>query len=203
MANPNPTHRLSLEEFLSLEEHSETHHEYVDGEVHAMSGPSRRHNQIALNVAARLWAAARGGPCRVFQSDMKFLGDRVVYYPDVMVACGPEPANEYVEDRPCLVVEVLSPSTRTTDRREKLMTYRGTAGLRAYIILEQDERKAYRYWRDTSASEWHSAVIEGSGDIPIPCPELTLTLEEIYEGVTLPPHEELMRVRENEAASYR
>ena len=49
---------------------------------------------------------------------------RVSYYPDVMVACGEEPEDPYIEDEPCLVVERLAPSSQNTDRREKLMVYR-------------------------------------------------------------------------------
>ena len=63
--------------------------------------------------------AAEGGPCRVYFSDMKLrVADDLFYYPDVLVAC--EPDDTYTEDEPCLVVEVASPSTGTTDRREKL-----------------------------------------------------------------------------------
>ena len=201
MANP-AKYRLSLDEYFAIELSSSHRHEFVDGEVYAMSGASRRHNQVSLNVSARLWAAARGGPCRVYQSDMKYLGDQVVYYPDVMVACGHEPPNEYVEVSPCLVVEVLSPSTRMTDRREKLMVYRGIPGLKAYIVLEQDERKALRYWRHEASGDWLSEVVEGNGLIYLPCPALSLSLDEIYEGVDLPPTEELLRVREQEASIY-
>jgi Uma2 family endonuclease len=65
-------------------------HEYVGGMVYAMVGTTKRHNRIAGNVYARLLAAARGGPCRVYMETIKLRVEDVIYYPDVMVACGAE-----------------------------------------------------------------------------------------------------------------
>ncbi|GAC1313608.1 MAG: hypothetical protein NVSMB2_01780 [Chloroflexota bacterium] len=52
---PQPT----IEEFLTMEEANATKHEYLAGQVYALAGASARHNRIAMNVAALLWAAAR------------------------------------------------------------------------------------------------------------------------------------------------
>lgn len=63
--------RLSADDYLEGELKSDIRHEYVDGEVYAMAGAWEAHNLIAGNVFSRLRGAARGGPCRVFISDMK------------------------------------------------------------------------------------------------------------------------------------
>ncbi len=79
---------LTVEEYLKLEESAAIRHEYVGGEVYAMVGASRRHNEIVSNVSGILCNAARGGPCRVYSSDFKLrVAADVIYYPDVMVAC--------------------------------------------------------------------------------------------------------------------
>lgn len=190
---------MNLDEYFDFEERSPTKHEYVDGEVFAMSGVTRRHNQIAGNIFARIWGALRGGhACRAHISDVKLRVGRVVYYPDVMVACGPEPADDRLEDAPCLVVEVLSPSTEIVDRREKLMVYKGVASLGAYLIVSQSERRVDRYGRERG--EWRHDVLTDQGSIALPCPELTLTLEEIYEDVELPTPDQWRRLREEELA---
>jgi Uma2 family endonuclease len=46
-----------------MEAASSAKHEYIAGEIYAMSGASERHNRIALNVAYRFRTAARGGSC--------------------------------------------------------------------------------------------------------------------------------------------
>ncbi|HKG95865.1 MAG TPA: Uma2 family endonuclease [Gemmatimonadaceae bacterium] len=184
MAHPAAHDRpLSVAEYLEMEEVSSVKHEYVAGEVYAMTGTTQRHNQIAGNIFARLWNAARGGPCRVRMSDVKLrAADDVFYYPDVMVTCDPGDTDRLVVHSPCLVVEVTSPSTQTVDRREKIALYKRIPSVRAYLIVDQERRLVDRHWRDAEGA-WHHAALLGEGRVPFPCPELTLTLDEIYEGV--------------------
>jgi Uma2 family endonuclease len=173
---------MTEEEFLRFEETSPERHELVGGQVYALAGPTKRHNRIAGNLYRRISDVAEGGPCRVYVADIKLrAADAVIYYPDVMVACGPELADAYVEAAPCLVIEVTSPSTAAIDRREKLFLYRKIPSLRAYLVVDQDERRIERYWRD-EAGEWLAQeIIEGV--VPIPCPEMEITVEQIYRGV--------------------
>ena len=111
-----PHEPLSVEEYLKLEETSQIRHEYVGG--------TSRHNVIAGNLFALLWNAARGGPCRVYGSDMILsASEEDFYYPDVTVVCGDEEAGDEAlyQVAPCLVVEVTSPSAEATDRRERML----------------------------------------------------------------------------------
>ena len=84
-------------------------------------------------LCSALLAAPRGGPCRVYTEPIKLRVEDVIYYPGVMVACGPEGEDEdpLIEEAPCLVVEVASPSTESIDRREKMLAYRSIPSLRA------------------------------------------------------------------------
>jgi Uma2 family endonuclease len=201
MTNPFPRDRLlTIEEYFHLEEQSTVRHEYLDGEVRAMSGVTRQHSRIAGNVFARVWGVARGGPCRVHQADVMLRIERVVYYPDVMAACGPEPDDPRVELAPSLIVEVLSPTTERTDRGEKAMTYRGLPSLTTYLIIEQDRRWVERQWR-TPNRPWQREIFTDAGAVAIASPSMTLTLDEIYEGVTMPSPAERLRLRE-EALAY-
>jgi Uma2 family endonuclease len=194
-----PRHRLmTVAEYLAFEHASPVRHEFVGGRVYAMVGVARPHSRITMNVAARLWMAARGGPCRVHHSEVRLQVGDEYYYPDVMVACGPEPDDPHVEDAPCLAVEVLSASSRRTDLREKPLAYGRVASLRLYLVVDQRRRLVDRYWRD-DAGPWRHDTVAGQGAVELPCPRLTLTLDEIYEGVDLaavPPR----RVRERATA---
>ncbi len=174
---------LSVEEYLEFEKDSSIKHEYVGGKVYAMTGVSRRHSRISGNIFRKLADAAEGGPCRVHQSDMKVpTPDALFYYPDVVVACSPEPEDPYIEDAPCLIVEVISPSTESTDRREKLIAYRKSPSLRAYLIVEQDEARVERHFLDGN-DRWRSELVE-EGAVPIPCPpNAELSLADIYAGL--------------------
>lgn len=194
----NPRRLLTLDEYFDFERDNPIRHEYVCGEVFAMSpGVLRPHSRITGNIFARLWHAAGDGPCRVHQESVKVLIDDVVYYPDVMAACGPEPESEEYEDAPCVVAEVLSRSTRATDLREKAPNYRRIPSLQLLLIVEQSVRRVDRYWRD-AAGAWQHETIIGQGEIPVPCPvpadgPLVLTLDDVYRGVRFPARR---RVRE-------
>ena len=174
---------LSVEEYLELEKSATIKHEYVGGELHAMVGASRRHNRVAGNIFRKLADAAEDGPCRVYISDMKLQVEEVFYYPDVMVACGEVPENEYLEDEPCVVVEVTSPGTETIDRREKLANYQGIFSLRAYVIVAQDRSWISHYQRDENGV-WLRGDLLNEGVLRLPCPAGTeLTLDEVYTGL--------------------
>jgi Uma2 family endonuclease len=184
MAEPTSSHdSLSVDEYLKLEEVATVRHEYVGGEIFAMVGATKRHNRIVGNILARLWEAARGGDCRVYSESVKLrVADDVIYYPDMMVACGPEGNDPVVEDDPCLVAEVASPSTETTDRREKLAAYKRMPGLRAYLIVAQDRRWVGSHVRGED-NLWQRGDLVDEGGFSVPCPETSLTLAEIYEGL--------------------
>ncbi|HEU4631801.1 MAG TPA: Uma2 family endonuclease, partial [Gemmatimonadaceae bacterium] len=138
-----------------------------------------------LNIAARLLVGVGEGPCRVYASEMKLrVGNDAVYYPDVMVTCEPHADNVVVVGAPCLVVEVLSPSTASIDRREKLAAYKGLPSLRAYLLVEQELQRVERHWRDDDGA-WQYAdhtALSGAVRVPLACPDVVLTLAEIYRN---------------------
>jgi Uma2 family endonuclease len=174
---------LSVDDFLLLEETSPVRHEYLAGTLQAKAGASAAHNQIAGNLFGHLWMATRGSGCRVFMNDMLLgVSEQVLYYPDVMVTCDPADRDPRIVRNPCLVIEVLSPTTTQIDLREKLLAYRTLPGLDAYVIVWQNERHVQRHWRDAYGA-WWPAEIMGDGQLPLPCPELLLSLNDIYEGV--------------------
>ena len=177
---------MSLDEYLAFEEKSPVKHEYVSGEVYAMTGVTTRHNLITLNIVRHLHDAARSHGCRVFATDVKLHAADRVYYPDVILACGKAAEVELIIEEPSLVVEVTSPSTRATDRREKLDTYRRLPSLHVYLIVEQRRRHVLVYARDATG-QWVRDEVTGETDVPIPPLDTRLTLDEIYEGIQLPP----------------
>jgi Uma2 family endonuclease len=176
---------ISVEEYLRIEESSSVRHEYVDGVLFAMVGEKLRHNAITVNLVSRLHAAAGSGSCRAFVNNIKVMvANDKIYYPDIVVTCDPGDIGPLIVHNPCLIIEVLSPSTQATDRREKLTAYRGIATLLSYLMVSQDEPRVDRYWRDSPGDTWKAqVVIEGS--IAMPCPPCDIAIADIYAN--LPP----------------
>ncbi len=85
------------------------------------------------------------------------------YYPDVMVNCGGAvaDASQAVDDA-TLIVEVLSPSTEVTDRREKFNTYKRLTGLQEYMLVAREYRQVEVLRRQGDAG-WLCMTYEVSG----------------------------------------
>jgi Uma2 family endonuclease len=178
---------MTVEEYFRFEETSPVKHEYVAGEVYAMPGATARHDRIATNVLVRLSLVARSGPCEVFSDSMRvqIARDRY-YYPDVTVVCTPVAELDTFVRSPCVVVEVTSLSTARIDRGEKLDAYRSIASLETYLIIDHRRRRVEHHSRDAHSGEWRREEILGEGRVRVPCLDVDLTLDEIYERVELP-----------------
>jgi Uma2 family endonuclease len=131
---------LTLDEYLRLEALADVRHEFVGGQVFAMTGGSRRHGQLAGLLFAALQEGLAAGPCRVYSHDTKLrVPSGAVYYPDVFVACGVQD-DAYVEDDARWVLEVLSETTRDKDEREKSLAYLQLPSIRGYVLAETSSR---------------------------------------------------------------
>ena len=179
---------ISIDEYLEGELRSDIRHEYLGGEVYAMAGAGEKHNRIAGNLFFHLRAASRGKACGVFINDMKLRIDAsdAFYYPDVLVSCDPADTQPLFKSLPCLLVEVLSPSTEVIDRREKLLAYRKLPTLRHYLLVSQEQRAVQWHQRDADG-QWLISDLQGSGVLVLDCPGLavTVSLDDIYEDVNL------------------
>lgn len=181
------TELLTPEEYLAGEALATERHEYLAGVVYCMAGGSSRHARIIGNCFTALHTRLRGKRCQPFNSEMKVrvhtLAGSYFYYPDVSVSCQPVPDADVFYDTPTVIIEVVSPSSETTDHREKRLIYRHIPTLTSYIIVEQETR-ALTVWRRTGET-WRNELIEGP-DALLPLPELecNIPLAEIYEGIS-------------------
>ncbi|MBZ9711695.1 Uma2 family endonuclease [Deinococcus multiflagellatus] len=178
---------MSVEEYLRSEELSPYKREYVAGFVyplHAQAGVSQRHSLIAGNIFGTLFPHARRQGCRLHMADMRLQVGAALFYPDVMLVCGADAPHALYETAPCLLVEVLSPSTAANDRVGKYAMYTGIPTLQTYLIVEQSERRVYAYGRQ--GEEWTLSEFTGPQPIPVPCLGLALTLDDLYAGVIEP-----------------
>lgn len=177
---------VSAEAYLRDEEAAQFKHEYVDGQVYALAGASDKHNRVAGNIFFYVRQGLGKGPCRAYISDMKLRVQTSLthrfYYPDVMVTCREDDAAELYKVAPSLLVEVMSPSTASTDRREKLLACRSVPELKDYLIVSADERYLERYRRDADGGWWYHEY-RGDGLVKLPYLDLDLSLDDIYEGL--------------------
>ncbi|MET0397415.1 MAG: Uma2 family endonuclease [Longimicrobiaceae bacterium] len=182
------TSTLSPEEYLVRERAAEYRSEYLAGEVRAMTGASRKHNRIAMNLGALLHGRLRGGPCEPFMSDMRVKVERTgaYFYPDVVVACGASRLEDEHQDtllNPVVIVEVLSPSTADYDHAAKWEHYRRIPALMDYLLLSQSEPRVERYTRQAEGLWLFSETSGLDADLRLDSIGCTLALRDVYERV--------------------
>ncbi len=142
--------KMSIDEYLDWEARQEIRHEYINGEIFAMTGGTIPHNDIALSVYRAIYPQVRSNGCRVNVSDVKVQVSPTspYYYPDVVVSCDPHDrhARKFIQ-YPKLIVEVLSPSTEANDRGEKFIHYRTIATLQEYVLIDSEKVSVECYRR--------------------------------------------------------
>ncbi|HEX3313815.1 MAG TPA: Uma2 family endonuclease, partial [Gemmataceae bacterium] len=133
---------ISEAEYLAGELISQVKHEYLGGSVDAMAGVKNVHNRIAMNAETAFDIRLLGQTCQPFNSDTKIRIQLPThtrfYYPDCSVICDENPPDDSFQDKPAVVLEVLSESTRRLDEREKKDAYLSIPSLFVYLLVEQE-----------------------------------------------------------------
>ena len=107
-------------------------------------------------------------------------GQRRYYLPDIVVTCDSNMIGD-VETTPCLIVEILSASTRNLDLSHKVSDYQKIEGLQGYLIVDS-ERQDVIFHRFTPQG-WQ--IETGQGSVDLPCLDVSLSLDAIYRSVPL------------------
>ena len=181
---------ITPEAYLASERRAKLKSEYIHGEILAMSGASRAHNLITVDITTELNIQLRKQGCEVYSGDMRVRTSSTssYFYPDVVVVCEKPRFEDNVFDtllNPTLVVEVLSPSTEVYDRGEKFAHYQELASLREYLLVSQD-RIHVEHFR-LIETQWVGKSFHASEDILLlDSIECKLPLQDIYTRVTFP-----------------
>ncbi len=178
---------LTPEAYLAWERKSDTKHEYLRGEIIAMSGASRAHSLIVTNISGELYIQLKGGTCEVHTNDIRVRTSPEIsyFYPDVLVVCGEPRFEDNIFDtllNPIVLIEVLSPSTQAYDRGEKFKHYQQLTSLQEYVLVSQDEVRVERYRRH--GTEWQPTEFRSVEDVlSLTSIDCKLSLDDIYRRV--------------------
>lgn len=179
---------VSMDEYLKIEEASEIKYEFVGGLLFAMVGNTVAHSIIIDNLHRFLSNSIRASGCYFFSNMMKVKIEKLssVYYPDVVVTCEKMGMRDLIVNEPALIIEVLSESTMSIDRREKRLAYSTLPSLREYVLISQYEVLVEMYRRDTEGVLQCTEYKKGAS-VPftsIPGVPVELSMDQIYDGIT-------------------
>ena len=174
---------MTPSEFLVWEADQELKWEFDGLQPVAMTGGTRAHAVLQVNLLRALANRLDGKPCQAYSSDLKIQTGPGYRYPDASVSCTPFPDNETVVVEPVVIFEVLSASTSTDDRTTKLSEYQSLPSVRRYIMLEQDRVFATVITRTDAG--WDHALIGQGGTLAMPEISVELPVAELYDGLAL------------------
>ncbi len=186
IASPEPKY-LTPEAYLEWEEHQDVKYEYLNGEVFAMTGGTIPHNDIALNLATALKNHLRGKGCKVSMADAKLgISEKgSFHYPDVMVSCDERDrqAIKFIQ-YPCLIAEVLSPSTEGYARGSKFAQYRRIQTLKEYLLVDS-QKISVECFRLNNQGIWELHPYEKGDEIHLTTVDFHCPISLFYEDVQL------------------
>lgn len=186
--------KLSVDVYLDREQASQRKSEYVDGEVREMTEASRSHNLICWRILVALAPQLDAKSLEAYPSEMRVRTDErgPYYYPDIVIAPSPP---KILKDRgdtlldPLVVFEVLSPSTESIDRGEKLANYAAIDSLNDYVIVAQDHVRVDHHSRQSDGS-WRLVIHDDlTRTVDLASIGVRLSLAEIYDRI-FPPEPE-------------
>ncbi len=151
----NTTRKIGYKEYLSIVNSSEQRYELIDGQIYLLASPGYNHQIVVNEISWHFNNYFRGKDCRSLTAPLdvklsgyalKFEEDPNVVQPDVLVICDEDKVNEdnKYEGVPSLIVEVLSPSTRSKDMITKLNLYM-KSGVPEYWIINLASKKITQY----------------------------------------------------------
>lgn len=176
------------EEYLVQEEVAPFRSEYRDGEIVPMTGGSINHNQIAGNVYAFLKFALRGKNLKPYIGDLRLWIPRYrqYTYPDVFLIEGQPVFQAQRTDtilNPCLIIEVLSKSTKGYDQTSKFRYYRSIQELREYVLIDQYGIAIEQYTKADEDTWLFRAYESDIEKIILASVNVEIAIADIYEGV--------------------
>lgn len=183
--------KISEEEYLEFEKASESKHEFFQGEVFAMAGAGAKHNNIFSNVFGNLFIKLNGKPCKPFGSGLRIhVQENSLYtYPDISVICNKPVRSQKDADtivQPTVLIEILSPSTRSYDRGEKFKLYRDIPTLRGYILIDSESISVEAFHLNNN-QHWELEEFKNiQSSMKIYSLDITLSLVDIYKDTGLP-----------------
>lgn len=188
MATSHHHSNVSVEEYLQIDKKSiDTRYEYADGHIRMLAGGTPDHAKISANMIGVLYSTLEGSSCSVYTSDVRVCLSEFRYvYPDVSVSCDMrDQEQEDMIQYPCLVVEVLSPSTEAYDRGRKLAYYRECLTLREYVLVDS-QRQSVEVFRREKNKLWTYHAFEDGDEVELTSLDLHFPLAKLYRNVVLP-----------------
>jgi Uma2 family endonuclease len=177
---------MDVDDYLILDRNSKNaRYEYLDGELRMLAGGSNYHSAIIANLTITIGRFLESSPCWVFNTDIRLqLSESRYVHPDVTVSC--DERDQELDDMihyPCLVIEVLSPTTEASDRGEKLFYYQECPTIQEYVLVGSQCIRIEVYHREEDGWKFHTYGPEST--VKLESLDIQFPIGAIYRGMKL------------------
>lgn len=182
---------LTVEEYLQFEKESLQKHEYFRGEIFAMAGAGKNHNEIFSNLFVAIGIHLQGKPCKPYGSDLRIhIPQNTLYtYPDISILCRKDVSEHHDEAHsaidPTIIIEILSLATHSYHRGGKFKLYLDIPTLKEYIMIDSESINVESF-RLNQKDHWELEELKDIKDqLTIPTLAFSTPLSAVYDGTTL------------------
>lgn len=177
---------LTPAEYLEWEAQQDLRYEYINGRVRPLANETLdRAISTAANFHAMIEEHLRCTVCRVFGDRVKVqtVESNSFCYPDVSVSgdVHDRSANNFIS-HPCLVVEVLSPSSEAYDRGDKFGLYRQSPTIQEYVLVSTDLMHLDIY-RQLAPGQWEFSSYSSGEPIELISVNFSFEIDRVYTGI--------------------
>jgi len=186
---PAVKYAITPDEYLEAENASTEKHEYFEGEIFAMGGASPNHNELFSNLFTDIGGKLKGSGCKPYGSDFRVnIPKNTLYtYPDISIVCGEIISTKNDKNsftNPCVIIEILSRSTRNYDRGTKFKLYRDMDSLMEYILVDSQAVSVEKFKRFPDQSWQLTEYKTLDAVFSIDTVNISLLFKDVYEGIT-------------------
>jgi Uma2 family endonuclease len=183
--NVQPHLQMDNAAFLDWVQGREGRYELDGGRVMMMTGATMRHGMIVGNLFELLRMRLDRRQWVVLTEFGIDVRPGTIRYADIVVDQPGGRQEALTAKAPVLVAEVLSPSTTKIDLGDKAADYLQLSSLATYLVLAQDEVKAWVYSRSPEKQFPAGPQVFAGADaaISIPALGIDLPLMDIYGGI--------------------
>lgn len=158
----------SAEDYLMSERQNPTKSEFLNGRTVQRSGSNRWHNLIVSNIAVAVGSRVHSGKHELYLSNMRVrVKNNFICYPDAVLVAGEPAFADQAADlllNPTIIFEVISSTTNTTDKTQKLENFLAMDSIREVVLIKEDEMRIEHYAKQ-NPKQWIYKIYNARDDV--------------------------------------
>jgi Uma2 family endonuclease len=178
---------MTLDEFVTWDDGTDTRYELVGGVPLAMAPPAEAHRILAMRLGSRIdLSLGNRRPCNAQAEAGILRPDRADAYfvADIAVTCRPNQRRRQAIEEPILIVEILSAGTERHDRLIKVPAYRDIETVQEILLIDSETSVAEVLRRQ--GEQWITILVRGrEAVLRLASVDLAVPMAELYDGIEI------------------